>query len=406
MVTSSKIASYVGSALNRLHQGGVIERFGMFFVDDLDPNNMECININLGVEDSCDVIRDHKAALAARCPAKTKNGGGIQLTESHITDDHPWGETISWGLLQKLCKHHPVDFLRKFKFQETDFGSGPVDVIEAIETVFIDFTREAWLSIHESFLPAGVRPHPNNLQDSMEVWTCQDILTRLGGRCTFFPSSYGFDVTPKAKDSDVSFKALRSLFFPSPDQSFKENTIWAGYSEKNGYIGKYWDVLEAYKDYPDKVHALHQGLDDIFEQVQCLPKTMAGSNLWHATQGSVCFLINSSYYRIKAISTTTIKSHLGPQRPQVSTAELRKRLDPYNSTAKKRKRNTNNKRSMKQKNVRKPPKKRQRMEEQTQARLISQRSTQSGSEMEDSSSGDSSGSDADADGLTELPRNY
>jgi hypothetical protein len=64
-----------------------------------------------------------------------------------------------------------------------------------------------------------------------------------------------------------------------------------------------------------------------------------------------------------------------PQRPQVSKAELRKRLDPYESIAKKRKINSNNKRVMKRKNYRKPPKKRQRID-----RPFSRRSSESGSD--------------------------
>lgn len=302
--------------------------------------------------------------------------------ESHITADYPWGEAVSWGMLQRLCKQHPVDFLRRFDFHQIDVESGPLD---DIETLFISFTRETWLGIHETFLPAGVRPCPNNLEDSMQVWTCQDILARLGGRCTFIPSTYGLEGAPKAKEFEVSFRALRSLFFPAPNHSFKANTIWEGYSEQNGYIWKYWEVLETYKDEPDKVHAVHQGLDQIFEQVQCLPQSKVDSNLWHATQGSVCFLINPCYYRIRAISTTAKNSNLGPQRPQVSKAELRKRLNPYDSIAKKRKINSNNKRSMKQKNYRKPPKKRQRIEGP-----FSQRSSQSGSNSSETADSDTS----------------
>lgn len=396
MVTSSNVPSYVQSALNRLYQGGVMERFGFFFVDDLDPNDMDCIDINLGAKDGCDVIRDHKAALAARCSAKTKQAGGIQLMESHMTADYPWGETVSWEMLQRLCKQQPVEFLSKFNFHQPEIEAESVPLND-IENLFISFTRETWLGIHEAFLPAGVRPCPNNLEDSMQVWTCQEIMARLGGRCTFIPTTYGLEGAPKAKDLEVSFGALRSLFFPAPDQSLKANTIWEGYSEQNGYIWRYWEVLEMYDDEPDKVHALHQGLDQIFERVQCLPQSKSNSNIWHATQGSVCFIINPCYYRIRAISTTAKNSNLGPQRPQVTKAELRKRLNPYDSQAiaKKRKINSNRKRSMKQKsyrkivsvkqkNYRKPPKKCHRIERPFSRRGSSQLGSNS-SEMADTS---------------------
>lgn len=365
MVTPSKIPSYVQSALLILHQSRVMERFGMFFVDDLDLDDMERINVNLGDQDGVEIKRDQKAALATRFPQKTYEPRGIQLTEPHRTEEYPWGETILWRTLQKLLKQHPVDFLRPFDFHQVDIGLGTSDYVESL---FNDFTRDTWLCIHESFVPAGVLPRPTRLKDSMEVWTCQNIAALLGGKCIFLPSTHDLQGAPKSKGSDPSFKALRTLFFPAPGQTLKENTVWAGYSKKDGYIQKYWDILQLFEDDRDGMDALHDGIDRIFEQLQCLPQSKANSNLWHATDGSVCFLTNPCYYRIKAISTTARKLKLGPQRPQVSMAELRKRLDPFNAVGKRQKRSLNRKRSIKHKNYRQPPKKRQRMDGEFQAR--------------------------------------
>lgn len=369
MVTPSKIPPYVRSALNILHESRVMEKFGMFFVDDLDLDDMERINVNLGVKDGDRIKRDQKAALATRLPKKTVQPRGIQLTESHQTAEYPWGETILWTTLQRLLKDHAVDFLRPFDFYlvEMEFEN-----LHLVESLFCDLTRETWLGIHESFVPAGARPSSTRLKDSMEVWTCQNIVARLCGKCLFLPSAYGLEGPLKSKGSDdLSFKALRPLFFPAPGQILKENTIWEGYSAENGYIGRYWEILEKFKDDGDTVDALHEGIDKVFEQLQCLPQSKANSNLWHATSGSVCFLTNPHYYRIKAVSTTARKLNIGPQRPQVSAAELRKRLDPYNPASKKRSRSLNRPKkttSIKHKKYRKPPKKRQRMDEPLNAR--------------------------------------
>jgi len=143
--------------------------------------------------------------------SKPKNNWtrGIQLTEPHQTLDCPWGKTISWGAVVRLCKEQPVDFFQRFDFHAMDIGLGPLDLVESL---FTSFTRDAWLSLHEGFLPAGVQPQPKDLKSSMETWTCQSILACLGGKCTFLPSTYGLEGTPKSKELDISFEALRQYF--------------------------------------------------------------------------------------------------------------------------------------------------------------------------------------------------
>jgi hypothetical protein len=77
MVTPSNIPAYVQSTLKILHQRAVTEMFGMFFIDDLDPEDMECINVNLGQKDSSEIVREHKRALAIMLPTKKGKDRGI-----------------------------------------------------------------------------------------------------------------------------------------------------------------------------------------------------------------------------------------------------------------------------------------------------------------------------------------
>jgi hypothetical protein len=374
MVTPSSIPPYVQSALRMLHEGKVMERFGMFFVDDLDLDEMDRINENLGQQDGDGIKQDQKAALATRFPPKKGQGRGIQLTESHRTADYPWGETILWSTIQRLLKDQPVDFLRPFIFHLPEMG---LEIFHLVESLFNEFTKDTWLGFQESFVPAGVRPSSNSLKDSMEVWSCQNIILRLCGKCLFLPSNYGLEGSPTSKGSDLSFKDLRLLFFPPPGHCFKTKTIWACLSEPNGYIGRYWEILGGFEDDKGKIDALQEGIDKVFEQLQCLPQSNAVSSLWHATGGSVCFLTNPHYYRMRAVSSTARKLNTGPQRPQVSTAELQKRLDPYTPACYKRKRSLYSKKStcIKKKRNRKPPKKRQRMDKTLKAHTTTARRT-------------------------------
>jgi hypothetical protein len=401
MVTPSSIPPYVQSALKMLHEGRVMERFGMFFMDDLDLDDMDCINGNLGEKDGDAIKRDQKAALAIRLPPQKVQERGIQLTEFHRTTDYPWGETLLWSTVQRLLKDHAVDFLRPFVFNQPDMG---LDNFHLVEFLFNGFTRDAWLGFQESFVPAGVRPSSTKLKDCMEVWTCQNIVARLCGRCKFLPSNYGLDGAPNSKDSDLSFKALRLLFFPPPGYRFKEKTIWDCLSKTCGYIGRYWEILEGFRDDEHKIDVLHQGIDEVFEQLQCLPQSKVDSKLWNATGGSVCFLTNPLYYRVRAVSITARKLNIGPQRPQVSAAELQKRLNPYHRTSSKRKRSLYRKKATaNQKNFRKPPRKKQRMERkfnaQKTAALETRRNTRNNGYQENNSNSeamDSSSSEKDS----------
>jgi hypothetical protein len=111
MVTPSNIPSYMQSTLNILHQRAVVERFRMLFIDDLDPEDMEHINVNLGQKDNSEIVREHKHALAMMLKTEKVKDRGIQLIDSRMSTEYPWGEAISWSMLQRLCKQHPVDFL-------------------------------------------------------------------------------------------------------------------------------------------------------------------------------------------------------------------------------------------------------------------------------------------------------
>ena len=340
-----------------------MERFGMFFIDDLDPDDMERINMNLGQKDGSEIRREHKRTLTTMLSPKEKKtkDKGIQLTASRISTEYPWGETISWSMLQRLCKLHPVDFFRQFNFETMDGWKISSEILEITQDLFISFTKDTWLCFQESFLPAGIRPKPSNLKEAMEIWACQTILGLLGGKSIFLPSTYQLEGAPKKKKADVSFRELRSLFFPCPNKDFRPNTIWEGYMEQSGYIGRYWEVLKEKEDEPDIIDGIHNYLDDIFGQLQCLPQSTADS-IWHATDGSVCFLTNPIYYRVKSINSAGRQTVIGPQRPQVSTAELWKRLHPGMKISRKRKKGNSTKaktktraRLNKAKNYRQPP---------------------------------------------------
>jgi hypothetical protein len=360
MVTPSNVPGYVVKALQILNYDSVVDRFGMFFVDDLDPSDMERLNINLGAKDGDQIKREYKTALKAIHGVKPKRPQrNLALASPYASTQYPWGEAVSWSLLQQLCKDCPTELLRPFDFANIDLSP---DRSEAVENLFITFTRQAWLGVQESFVPAALRPDPADLEEAINVWTCQRVLQLLPNRSTFLPSTFGLEGAPKRKGQGVSFESLRVTFFPLQGATFKAS-IWKDYASGSGYIKTYWDYIENNKDEPDAIEELHSGLEEVFRHLQCLPQMQNDhSIIWHGSDGSVCFLTNSLYYRVKSISSRERAGQEGAQRPQVSSAELQRRLEPNRPANNQLKRRKLEERSRRSKDFREPPRKQRRIQ--------------------------------------------
>jgi hypothetical protein len=234
-----------------------------------------------------------------------------------------------------LLQQTPATFLLPFHFPISNLS----DMINwHVVSLFLSFTRNTWLVLQEKFLPRGMQPNPNTLQEAMEVWTATMILSRLGNRCTFSPSAFGLRGNISKKVQQISFKDMRLYFFPLPGASLLENTLWGTFATGNGYIAQYHDLLEEKKTNPDDIQIIHDNLDEIFGHLQCLPHKSHKNTLWTAIQGRLSFVANSKYYQLKEIGASIQLEREWLSRPQIGARELSKRLNGPLSCRSRRKR--------------------------------------------------------------------
>ena len=54
-----------------------MERFRMFFIDDLDLNDMECIMVNLGEKKHSDIVWEHKNLVVTKPAIQSSKARGV-----------------------------------------------------------------------------------------------------------------------------------------------------------------------------------------------------------------------------------------------------------------------------------------------------------------------------------------
>ena len=187
--------------------------------------------------------------------------------------------------------------------------------------LFKSFTWEIWLSLKEWVMPAGLKPNPLILEAAVLLWTPSEIQKQL--TCKFIPPPTGLASGLMGDlDTQAFFRDQRSLFFPTPSKVM--GSIWQTYMEHEGYISKYHQFLKKGWIPQKDIEDLHEALDQIFSQLQCLPWSNSQS-IWTAWKGEVIFTTNPSYYKVKTINRTSNAGH-GPKQPQMGKKTLQEAL--------------------------------------------------------------------------------
>jgi hypothetical protein len=162
------------------------------------------------------------------------------------------------------------------------------------------FTKHIWLMLTSEVLK-GIRPHPNSLQEAMKCWTITSIDDTLAA-VTFEACNAGLHdhtgVTPgRMGPKSRAFLDRRSLFFPDPDSSHKNNTQWSTLWQGDGYIAEYHRTMERMDE--DQQTSLKQGLSEVFADLHCLPAS--GTRVWTQRNDAIVFTTNPAFYRIDRI---------------------------------------------------------------------------------------------------------
>ena len=354
------MAPYLRDTLYDLLFDQNIERFGMFFISDLDLDNGDINGIM--AEDSLQCRKDMTGSIR---PNQSRPRRNILTFNTEPSAQFPIGHAPSWADIKHVLHHEPMKLLHTWIWNN-DWDSNDV-----AGQLFIHFTRQFWMTIQEDcFVPTVCtdhsQPDPDTLEEAMSTWTVPSLLSTLN-RITCLPSNHGLAGNFPGK-RHRAFRDWVPIFFPSPDNPQHKFSVWKELYVR-GYIKEFHDHLLEMS--PAEAMHLQDRLGDIFERLQCIPFATPSTptnlgQLWKTEDESILFYANPRHYKLERVAP---KSRAGTSVFRVKAsrdminARLDKELDGIDigdgKRARQRLRNAQYRpiarRSVKQRNNRVPP---------------------------------------------------
>lgn len=315
MVSPPVLHTYMNEMLRDIQFRSTIGAFGMFFLHDLDSDQLTLPEIP--VEDTVELKALYKNALRPNKSAVTKRY--TVAPDLRTSTQYPWGKAVSWTRLKSLLSEEPTAFIRHWKMNDA-WG---LELGGVAARHFVAFTRGIWLGVCDTFLAAPLLPYPYTLEEAMDAWSVSEVVRLLGtDRAMLLPSTWSLKGNlPKNLKRDVPFSASRKTFFP-PRGSVNPKSHFSVHA-RSGYIGDYYRLLDS--ENPESIQIFHDQLDSIFQHVQCLPSTQGVGSIWGSNTGRVQFISNSDFYRIEAVDQG-IRPEKKLTRPQTSLKMLEARV--------------------------------------------------------------------------------
>jgi hypothetical protein len=384
---------YLNAALVDVKFGPTIERFGMFFLHDLDIDT-GTIEV-LESEDDREVAKVMK--LEQRAKRLKRNAPRIQNSEPDSF--FPYGDSPAWSIIVNALRDSPETMMRSWIWNPA------WDRHRQASHLFCQMTIDLWLVVVDKAL-VGQVPHPANLKEAMQVWTVTSLQETFL-HCRFIASNHGLR-GPRTGQKQPSFRSLVDVFFPLPTSKLNVNSVWLPFVKK-GYLKDFHRLAQSLP--AEQLADLLNMLKTIFHNLQCLPFAHAckehgrqTGQVWKSGAGFVEMLANPQFYRIRRIGKGEVKKRI-TFRLKASKAVVEARLDqehagiPYKMG---RREYRKHQRSAKRLNYRQPPKKHRRKvvtRSEVEADTHSDcSSAETGSSAETSSSSeDEDGSDEEVD---------
>lgn len=175
MFTLPKVNTYVQEALAALEYKRNCDRFGMFFLDKLDVTNPAFID---GI-----VERDDASVKRILGPLISRVRVLI-ATRAEAEDDlmrYPIGETPTWPQIRQSLERDPTVLIRQWEglpLELEKYRTSGKDSTEAkAAEIFIKFTRQMWMSLHESWrIDPKTEREPKMLEAALFCWGVDSVL--------------------------------------------------------------------------------------------------------------------------------------------------------------------------------------------------------------------------------------
>jgi hypothetical protein len=288
LFTPPIVSSFVKESLSLLRFSQVVDRFGMFFLHDLDLTQENCLPEVLDRDDA-DVLR----ALGV----KLKKRKVRMESPSDCEEQYPIGKSPTWKEIEKCIEETPLKLMRSWEWL-TEWES----IEKTAATLFTTFTANIWAALDTRWhAPKRSKVLPVTLKEAMECWTVKFVHEQVTS-VKFVACNTGlFGNIPGRRV--LSFSRRRELYFPG---LVELKGFWGALGDRSGYIGQYHHTHTMLS--PEEVEKLDDALGMLLSQCQCLPisvrgekENSRGNRIWDMQGEMVLVHSNPEYYKVSAV---------------------------------------------------------------------------------------------------------
>ena len=354
---------YLRDALRDLHFDTVMDRFGTFFLHELDLEKVVLPDIEQEDTVECLLAMSHVKSLKQIKDKRAMVAMPV-VDDEGPTEQFPIGNAPTWDEIASTMACNPKLLMSKWAWDDK-WATG-----STAGRLFTQFTTDYFLTLSTEVVNDVHLPKPKDLKGAMELWTVPSLMTLLKD-VSFKPSNHGLlGKVPGRRNP--SFKDMVDLFFPGPDVNILEKSVWHPFVTR-GYIWEFHQTIHSMIE--DKISSLLRALGRIFGRIQCLPNAVTCTQkscgrLWEQSDGGIRMLTNPIFYKIEMVGKAKRTGTARGKQVKAGKAIIEARLDeqhrniPFNEgrlkarQAKKARRRETKRRTGKKNNYRKPPVKR------------------------------------------------
>jgi hypothetical protein len=243
--------------------GGLLQqRFGMFFLQDLDVEHAHMPSIVEKDNVECLVAMSHNKSLTRL--KKERRATTIEATRvDEPTEQFPIGIAPSWNEIVSAIEQHPTLLISEWIWNDK-WGSK-----STAARLFVDLIIDYFLTLSsDALMPLGFSK-PKDLKDTMELWTVRALLNILNV-VSFKASNHGLVRKVNGK-RHAGFMNLTNVFFLVPELDIRKDSVWIPFLEK-AYIKEFHETMYELSDKDSS--SLIFLLQKIFGRLQCLPSAL------------------------------------------------------------------------------------------------------------------------------------
>jgi hypothetical protein len=312
---------YLKDALRDLYFDQVMERFGTFFLHDLDLKRGTLIRIDR--KDSIQCLLDMSRSKNLQQITQEKAAEEVLAQNKEPTEEYPIGNAPTWQEITTTITLDPTLLIPEWVWIER--WNSKLDSPASL--LFVQFTINFFLTLSSDALVNGGFSKPGNLKEAMDLWTVRSLKKTVKD-VSFKASNHGLEGKVNGKRSR-GFGDMLGIFFPPPDCHIRKDSVWHPFFTK-GYIMEFHKRLDSLTE--AEAHRLTRSLRVLFEEAQCLPNAFSctprtAGRLWEQFDGGIRMLTNSRFYKLERVGKAKRSGTNRGKQVKASRVIIEARLD-------------------------------------------------------------------------------